>query len=159
MPPSELKLYRICKPKYAATAFDGEGARLYGGRWNSPGTSVVYAAGSLSLAILEILVHLDDDAILPSYSYLQVDCPADLIANVSDIAALPPDWSASPAPAKLKEIGDDWARGKTSAVLMIPSAVVGIETNYLINPRHLDFARLSIGAPQSLSLDSRLIKK
>lgn len=151
-------LYRICKTKYAASAFDGEGARLFGGRWNSAGTSMVYTAGSRSLAILEILVHLNSDLIIPAFSGIEVNCPDDLVTNVNDISDLPADWVSSPPPEELKEIGDEWVANSTSVVLAVPSAVVPAEINYLINPVHEDFDRLEIGKPQALTLDPRLIK-
>ena len=151
-------LYRICKTKFAGTAFDGEGARLYGGRWNSPGTRMVYVAGSLALAQLEIIVHIEDERVLPAYSYITVNCPDDLVVNVTDIADLPADWGSSPPPNELKQIGDEWVNGGVSAALAVPSAVVPIETNYLINPAHHDFARLGIGAPEPLAFDPRLFR-
>lgn len=151
-------LYRICKTKYAVTAFDGEGARLFGGRWNSPGTSLVYTAGSLSLAILEVLVHLQNDSLLPAYSYIEVHCPEELIANLTDFKNLPADWASSPAPEELKEVGDEWVAGAGNAVLAVPSAVVPAELNYLINAAHDDFTRLEIRESKVLILDSRLLK-
>lgn len=151
-------LYRICKTKRVGAAFDGEGARLYGGRWNSPGTRMVYTAGSLSLAVLEILVHLENDAILPGYSYVKVDCPDDLITNVIDIAPLPKDWQSSPPPGELKQIGDEWTSKMKSAVLAVPSAVVSIEPNYLINPAHSDFGQLKFSLPEALTIDPRLFE-
>jgi RES domain-containing protein len=151
-------LYRVCKTKYAASAFDGEGARLFGGRWNSPGTSMVYTAGSRSLAILEILVHLNNDLLIPAFSCIEVNCPNDLVIDVNDIADLPPDWASSPPPEELKDIGDEWVSGSTSVVLAVPSAVVPSEFNYLINPAQEEFDRLEIKNPQVLALDPRLIK-
>lgn len=149
--------YRICKTKYAATAFDGEGARLYGGRWNSVGTRMVYAASTLSLAILEILVHLENEDVLPNYSYIAVRCPENVIKNAAEITKLPKDWQSSPAPKELQQIGDNWINKNASAVLAVPSAVVPIELNYLLNPAHPDFSALEIGEPERLTLDSRLL--
>lgn len=149
-------LYRICKTKYAATAFDGEGARRYGGRRNSIGTRMVYAAGSLSLAILEILVHTEDKSLLSGYFYFEIDCPNGLITSIADIADLPPDWQLSPPPYELKLIGDDWINSALRPVLAVPSAIVPNELNYLLNSAHADFHQLIIGSPQSLAIDPRL---
>jgi RES domain-containing protein len=151
-------LYRICKTKYAASAFDGEGARLFGGRWNSVGTSMVYTAGSRSLAILEVLVHLNNDFLIPAFSCIEVNCSNDLVIDINDIADLPADWASSPPPEELKKIGDGWIANSSSVVLAVPSAVVPAEFNYLINPAHEDFDRLEIKKPQTLALDPRLIK-
>lgn len=96
--------YRICKTKYVATAFDGEGAFRFGGRWNTRGTRLIYTAGSLALAALEMLVHLDDDELLLAYSFAAVQIPPALIMPVKDFRPLPKNWSASPAPAVLHDL-------------------------------------------------------
>ena len=92
--------YRLVKTKFAATAYSGEGARLYGGRWNSPGVSVVYLAGSVSLAMLEVLVHTEDAALLESYSIGEVtydDARAATLVSTLDVKDLPPTWKDVPA--------------------------------------------------------------
>lgn len=150
-------LYRICKTKFVSSAFDGEGARLHSGRWNSPGTPMVYLASSLSLAILEILVHADS-SILPEYSYFEITCDEKFILDVSDIATLPPDWYTSPPPDEIRFIGDKWIADAKSALLSVPSAIVPHEKNFLLNPAHSDFKALNIGKPVSLALDRRLFK-
>ena len=148
--------WRIVKSRRARSAFDGEGARLYGGRWNSPGTRVVYAAGSVSLAVLEILVHLEDAEILSSYSLCAVEF-ADGLIEPLDRSGLPADWRSYPAPPGLRRIGDAWVRGGSSVILEVPSAVVERESNYLINPEHPDFASVNVGEPEPFGLDPRLI--
>ncbi|HEX5757937.1 MAG TPA: RES family NAD+ phosphorylase [Thermoanaerobaculia bacterium] len=149
--------WRIVKRKHAGRAFDGEGARRHGGRWNSPGTSLVYTAESRSLAILEILVHLESSAVLASY----VLCAAGFAeAQVErlDRGRLPASWRAFPAPAELQRLGDEWVRGGTSLVLEVPSALVAQESNFLINPRHPDAATLEIEPPETFALDLRLLR-
>jgi RES domain-containing protein len=150
-----IQTWRIFKTRYESDAFNGEGARLYGGRWNSVGVAVVYTAGSLSLAILELLVHLDRSNVLPSYSICPVNFDESLVKAV-DIKDLPPDWQESPSSHFLQELGDEWIAKATSVVLRVPSAVVPQENNYLINPRHKDFKKLKLGTPNSLKLDTRL---
>ena len=118
--------WRLVKTRYAATAFDGEGARLYGARWNSPGTRVAYAADSVSLAILEVLVHLQSSQVLPSYSLLGVEIPDDLIERL-DPSVLPRDWKRFPPPASLQAIGDAWVQAGSAAVLRVPSVIVESE--------------------------------
>lgn len=151
-------VYRICKTKYASSAFDGEGARLYGGRWNSPGTRVVYAAGSLALAALEMLVHLGDAELLLSYSFIAAEVPPDLIIPIEEFRALPFDWSAHPAPLAVQQIGDDWVRANASAALELPTSIVPLEKNYLLNPAHADYDRINIGAARLFVFDERLKK-
>lgn len=147
--------WRIVKAARATTAFDGEGARLYGGRWNSTGTAVVYASQSESLAVLELLVHLQSSQLLMSYCSIPVDFNDGLVEMV-DPGVLPEDWSALPGPSALQEIGDNWAAEQRSVVLQIPSAIVPNEYNFVINPRHPDFAQVGIGPSTPIQLDPRL---
>lgn len=149
--------WRIVKSKRSGSAFGGEGARLYGGRWNSPGTTMVYAAGSVSLAVLEILVHLGDAEVLPFYSLCAVEFDDGLVETL-DRSALPEGWGTYPAPFELKRIGDTWTRGRSSAVLEVPSAVVELESNYLINPDHEDFKKMRLDDLRPFRFDGRLLK-
>jgi RES domain-containing protein len=151
--------YRICKTKYAATWFDGEGAFRFGGRWNSRGTRMLYTAGSLSLAALEMLVHLNDEEILLSYSFAAAEFDESLILPVEEFTELPKNWSASPPPLEIQRIGDDWARGQASVVLKVPTSVLPVEFNYLINVEHPEFSKVQLGKPQSFTFDERLYKK
>ena len=146
--------WRLTKTRYLATAWDGEGARRTGGRWNRVGTAVVYASGTLSLALVETLVHLPS-GILPAYSAQRADFDDSLVAILKD-ADLPPDWRRDPPPAASRAIGDAWAVAGTSAALRVPSVVVPMEFNYLLNPRHRDFARVTIGPPMPFPFDPRL---
>ena len=149
--------WRIVKKRYAGNAFDGEGARLFGGRWSSPGVRVVYLASSRSLALLEIAVHLERTAL--ASSYVLVGCAFDdrMIAHVPH-DTLPAGWRRAPPPASLAAIGDAWIRSARSAVLAVPSAVIPQETNYLLNPGHPDFPEVAIGEPEDIELDARLVR-
>jgi RES domain-containing protein len=153
-----VRAYRITKAKHAATAFDGEGARLYCGRWNSPGVRIVYASTSLSLAVLEILVHLQSDSVLPDYVSFTVEFPDSLIELV-DRKVLPADWRSFPSPPKLREIGDTWIRQNSSVALRVPSAILTSEDNVLLNPTHRDFAKLKIAGPNALDIDTRVFRR
>ena len=150
------RAWRIVKTRFATDAFSGEGARLYGGRWNSPGIAMVYTAGSISLATLELLVNLDNTSVLPSYSICPVDFD-DLLVAILDPATLPSDWRQSPPPTSLQIIGDDWISRSSSVLLRVPSAVIESESIYLINPAHRDFKKLVIGAMEAFEVDPRLI--
>lgn len=148
--------WRIVKTRFAARAFDGEGARLNGGRWNSVGVQMVYTAGSISLAVLELVVHLETTDVLPSYSLCEVHFDEDFVTRL-DRMRLPANWADSPPPPDLLTIGDAWIAGQLSVVLEIPSAVIESENNYLINSSHPDFKSLTIGRPRPFSLDPRLL--
>lgn len=150
--------WRICKAKYAVAPFnpfDGEGARRTGGRWNSAGRRVVYTSQAASLAAMEMLVHLDDSALLLSYSLIPVTIPAKLIEEL-DPASLPQTWRESPGPVELQVLGDTWLTRAASAVLRVPSAVIESEYNYLLNPEHPNFPQLVIGDSRPFKFDPRL---
>lgn len=148
--------YRITKSKRVATAFDGEGARLYGGRWNSPGTRMVYVAGSRSLATLEVLVHTEDvSTIEGQFSVIPLEIPEDLILRI-DHDDLPNEWHSPEPIAETQSFGDAWIRDGLTAVMEVPSAVTNEEHNYLINPAHPDFASIVIGDASPFRIDSRL---
>jgi RES domain-containing protein len=117
---------------------------------------MVYTAGSLALAVLEMLVHLDDDELLSSYSFVAAQIPTALILPVASFRSLPHDWDASPPPLELQQLGDDWVRDQASAVLEVPTAIVPREKNYLLNPAHPDFAQIKIEAPERFVFDERL---
>ncbi len=147
--------WRITKRKHVRHAFSGEGAHEFGGRWNNPGTAVVYTAQSQSLAALEMLVHLDSSDLLEKYVLLAVDFDQSLITLVQP-AALPRNWRSDPPPAQLRSIGDDWILGGSSVVLQVPSVLVPGESNFLLNPGHRDFARVRVGKPLGFRFDPRL---
>ena len=151
-----IRAWRIVKTRYTADAFSGEGARIYGGRWNSSGVAMVYTGGSKSLATLELLVHLHSTSLLPSFSICPVDFDTSLVESL-DSALLPRDWRESPPPISLQKFGDDWISKGSSVVLKVPSAVIETENNYLINPEHKDFKKLVIGSMEAFDLDPRLL--
>ena len=152
-----ISAWRIVKRKRARAAFTGEGARLYGGRWNSAGVSIVYTAESQSLAALEMVVHLDSSELLDYYLVFKVGVEESLVARV-ELADLPRNWRADPPSMKVREVGDAWATAGTSAVLQVPSAILPAEHNFLLNPRHPDFPRLVIGSPSAFRFDPRLAR-
>jgi len=139
--------WRIIQRKFATLAFTGKGARLFGGRWNSPGHAVVYTAQSLALAALEILVHVDSDKLLQNYVAIPVIIGPQLITQVEE-SELPNNWRAYPASNAPRSIGDAWISRAILPVLRAPSAVIPAEYNFLLNPSHKDFEKLRIGKPQ-----------
>jgi RES domain-containing protein len=152
-----ITAWRIVKRKRARTAFSGDGARQYGGRWNSPGVPMVYTAASQSLAALEIVVHLDSSELLHYYVVFKVGIEESLIKTVTS-DRLPKNWRADPAPAKVRQIGNAWVKSGASAVLQVPSATLPAENNYLLNPLHPDFPKLMIGQPTAIEFDPRLAR-
>ena len=147
--------WRIIKEKHAAMAFSGDGARLFGGRWNSRGIRVVYTSSTNSLAALESLVHLNPP-VLFNYVAIRIEFDDALLETVPP-KALPADWRVEPPPPSSKAIGDAWVREARSAVLAVPSAIIPGEPNYLLNPAHPDFRKISIGKPAPFAFDPRLL--
>ena len=149
-----VSAWRIVMRDRAASAFTGEGARLYGGRWNSLGVAMSYAAESRALAALEMLVHLDWAEAVGEFALVEMQCPAELIENAP--ATLPADWASFPAPLALAAMGDYWVANGMRPVLRVPSVVIPQEWNYLVNPRHAGFARIKFGKPVAFDVDGRL---
>jgi RES domain-containing protein len=152
-----VSAWRITKTRYAKGAFDGEGARLHGGRWNSRGTRVAYASESVALATLEVLVGLQDAALLSAYSMIQVDFPERLV-EVLDRKALPASWQQHPPAPDTQRVGDLWVAEGRTAVLQVPSAIIEAEHNYLLNPGHPDFSKVVVHKPERFRLDPRLVR-
>ena len=152
-----VRAWRVVKGKHKDTAFDGEGARRYGGRWNNPGKRMIYAAETASLALLELLVHIDS-SLLPSYTLFPVDFDKSLVSIVEP-SKLPRNWRTYPGPAVLKRMGDEWLESLSSPVLKVPSVIVPHEWNYLFNPEHSKFSSLKIGGAVALGIDPRLLGK
>jgi RES domain-containing protein len=151
-----LRAWRIVREARAAEAFNGEGARQFGGRWNSPGIPVVYTSEHQSLAALEMLVHLQPRFSL-RFVVFPVEFEEDLVERLPD-STLPTHWRVEPPGAATMEIGDSWVRASRAAVLAVPSVVVPQETNYLLNPLNRAFARIRIGKPFDFSFDPRLLE-
>jgi RES domain-containing protein len=151
-----LTVWRLLTARFAQSAFSGEGARLYGGRWNRKGMPMVYTAGSQSLAMLEMLVQ--DEPLRARYVMVPATLPRNLKIDRVTPDQLPADWRDLGARGQLQAIGIDWAKRGSSSVLAVPSVVIPTETNYLLNPLHPSFARIVIGKPEEFVTDLRLIR-
>jgi RES domain-containing protein len=152
-----VKAYRITKAKHSGIAFDGEGAKKYSGRWNSVGTAMVYTAGHLSLAIIEILAHLKNEKLIrEKYVYFELDIDENLIKSPHR-NTFPANWNEDPAPSSAQLFGGQWVASRETAVLQVPSAIVDIEYNYLLNPLHPSFKEIKISAAKKFEFDPRLL--
>lgn len=149
-------VWRITTRRFVGPAFSGEGARLYGGRWNRPGQSVVYTAESRSLALLEMLVQ--DDPLRAHYVLIPAYLPPGVSIEFMEAGALPQGWRAQAVRDQLQALGGEWLRQSRSCVLAVPSAVMPAELNFLINPLHPDFQNITVGEPELLDTDLRLIR-
>jgi len=150
-----MRAWRIVREDHGSTAFDGEGAWRFGGRWNSRGTRTVYTSATLSLAALETLVHLNPPV---AFKYVAIPIEFDeALVETFATSDLPADWNEEPPPPSTAEIGDRWVKESRSAVLELPSVIIPAEPNYMLNPAHSDFKRIRIGKPTPFSFDPRLI--
>lgn len=141
--------------RHAAHAFDGEGARRFGGRWNNPGVRVAYASQTVSLAVLEVLVHLHSAAPLAGYRVCSVEFAPDLVVPL-DGDSLPLSWRAFPAPSTVRALGDQWIAREDSVILKVPSVIVETEHNFLINPLHPRFREVRVVPVKPFRFDPRL---
>ncbi len=149
-------MYRVYRKAFADEAFSGAGARAFGGRWNSKGTAIIYTASALSLSLLEIVATTNRRDLPSDYVYATVTIPDGVVVETLNHKTLPQRWYATPAPRSLQEIGDTWIRKGSCVALAVPSAIVRIEENVLLNPSHRDFARLKMSRAEPLPLDTRL---
>lgn len=150
-----LRSYRICKAEHSEP--DGYGAGQYGGRWNSIGNAVVYTSESRSLAVLEILVHAESvEFMIGSYVIRRFEFDDGLVEQL-DSHRLPVGWDDEVVSESSQSAGDTWLHAKTRPVLRVPSVIVPYESNFLINPRHPEFARISVGDPEPFDIDPRLV--
>jgi RES domain-containing protein len=148
-------VYRLASRLYAPN--DSEGARLYGGRWNRPGTPVIYASATRALAALEVIVHYG--AIPEDYRIVVIELPQGLaIENVS-LYDLPEGWPGESSAAETASHGSGWASSLRTAVLCVPSAAIRAEHNYILNPLHPDFSAIQFEVPDAEYIDRRLRAK
>jgi RES domain-containing protein len=147
--------WRIVPADKAANAFDGEGARLYGGRWNPVGVPMVYASEHQSLAALEIRVHIDKTSLRKRYTCFAFHFDNDLMETLA-IASVPKNWKQEPPPPSLQQFGANWIKSGSSLILAVPSVIIPDERNFLINPKHPHFSRLRIDKPTEFRFDVRL---
>jgi RES domain-containing protein len=150
--------WRIVRAARVNSAFNGEGARRYGGRWNSRGTAVVYVSEHESLAALELLVHLTPLSPSDRYLSFRLDWEDKLTENFP-VKNLPTQWNAEPPIFQTMQIGDEWVRAGKSVALAVPSVLSASEMNFLLNPRHSDFKRIKIRRSIEYRFDSRLLNR
>ncbi len=148
-----LTIWRFCHKKHAANAFDGKGFWGGGGRWHSRGTSLIYASATLSLAILETSNNLEIKNMGNNFVSLKAEIPDEVHKKKLEAEQLPENWRDFPAPKILALMGDKWLSTYPTAVLQVPSAIIPHEHNYLLNPKHPDFANINFYPPEPFRFD------
>ncbi len=150
-----MKAWRLCALQYARAAFSGEGAKLYGGRWSTPGIPLAYSSESRALTVIEILANAEEAERLfaREWVFVPAEIPVDCIEKPTRV---PDDWRQYPHTTATQAFGTEWVKSQRSTALRVPSAVVPGEFNYLLNPGHPDFAKVKLGKPEPFSFDPRL---
>jgi RES domain-containing protein len=151
-------LWKICKERRRADAFTGEGARLAGGRWNERGTSLVYVSESLALSALETLVHLQKSHTHLAFISFRIEVPDEVRVEEIPRSKLPASWRKEPPSKETMEIGTRWAKGRSTAVLKVPSVIIPQEYNYVLNPLHPEFRKIGKVETGPFSFDPRMWK-
>ena len=152
-----MRFWRICRRRYAAESATGEGARLYGGRWNSRGVRVVYTSTSLALAAIETFVNLEPNLRPSDLVSIEGEVPEGIeILSVAP-ESLPAKWNRR-REESLRKIGDTWVREGLTIGLLVPSAAIKGERNLLLNPAHKDFAKVVFQPPQAFEFDVRMFR-
>jgi RES domain-containing protein len=149
-------VYRLVNARHTRDAFSGEGARLYGGRWNPPGFPVVYASHSRALAVLETFVHLALEARSLQFLLYEFTLPKD--AKQRSYEAPQNVWRRPGSPQITQNAGREWLIEGSALALVVPSVIVPRERNFVLSVRHPQFSRVRISKPEPFSLDERLWK-
>jgi RES domain-containing protein len=147
-------VYRIARTRYAAD-LSGEGARLFGGRWNHKNIPCVYTAESRALAVLEYTVNVNADDIPRALSIAAFEIPGKHITSFA-IADLPGDWRQSPAPSSTKDFGSAILKNAQTLIIKIPSVIIPEEWNYLVNPAHPDINLIKLHGISDYPYDIRI---
>jgi RES domain-containing protein len=150
-----MRAFRLCKERYSASVLSGDGGRHADGRWHRQGRPIVYCAGSESLAVLELRVHIGQ--FLPRERFIMhaINVPDETIELLSH-AALPPGWNSVPHSTLSQNIGDAWLEQQRSLALQVPSIHSKSDCNILLNPAHPSAAQVSIDNARIYLFDPRL---
>lgn len=152
-----MKIWRLTKAKYAKSAFSGLGGVKTSGRWHSKGQEIVYCADSLSLALLELLVHIEDPELASLLSFVSIEAEIEeSFVQSLDVSQLDRNWRKWPHSRGCQEIGNEWINSASSLILQVPSSIVPTQSNFLVNPHHPDFENLKLGPSDSFTIDKRL---
>lgn len=152
-----MRVWRICRQPRAGSALAGLGGLYAAGRWHHKGQPVVYTSATPSLAALEVLVHVDAALAPNDERLLEIDVPSDLAVERCQPETITAEWSTYPAPEELQDFGSEWLASLRTAVLQVPSAVMPVESNFILNPGHPEFSRISVVRDLPFSFDSRLL--
>lgn len=150
-----MQIYRIADGRHPI--WDGSGAGLIGGRWNSPGKPVIYGSLSYSCAMLEILAHANTGRVPETHQYVIAEVPKDVSVEILLEDTLPQGWDSENT-ASARAFGDQWLNEARSAILIVPSVIARLDRNALVNPLHPDAKKLIVSEPKKVVWDKRLFQ-
>ena len=151
-----MQVYRIGDSRHPL--WDGTGAAMVGGRWNSPGRTAIYGSLSFACAMLEILVHANIGRIPPTHAYVVAEVPASVYVERHEAQSLPDRWDGDDF-SIARRFGDQWLQEARSAVLVVPSVVARLEFNAVINPLHPDAKQPLVSPSQKVIWNQRLFTR
>ncbi|TAG17764.1 MAG: RES domain-containing protein [Cytophagales bacterium] len=147
-----MEVYRISLAKWTGQLVASGGAA----RWNSKGKFVIYTAATRALACLENVVHRSGEGLNASFKTMIIDIPDTLaIAQIAP-RDLPKNWSLYENYHLCQKIGDNWLDALQAPVLQVPSAIIGHEFNFLLNPQHPDFKQIVLKRVEDFAFDVRI---
>ena len=151
-----MQIFRIGDTRHAL--WDGTGAAMVGGRWNSLGLPAIYGSLSYACSMLEILVHANIGRIPTTHGYVVADVPETVPVERHDSLSLPLGWD-SDDPSIARRFGDQWLTEGRSVVLVVPSVVAKLEWNAVVNPQHPAAGQLLVSQSQKVIWDQRLFDR
>jgi RES domain-containing protein len=150
-----MELYRIAQEKYADD-LSGNGARLFGGRWNSEGNYALYTSSTRALALLETLAHTPAKLLQTKVYRLVTLQVSEVLIQGLDSKKLPAGWDAIEIRPFTQKTGDQFLLAKKNLLLAVPSVLLPEELNYVINPLHTDFKKVKIVNQRRIHFDKRV---
>ena len=153
-----MKVYRVTKSPHVHD-LSGIGSRIYGGRWNQKGTSIIYTSESRALATVEFLVHVPISIVPINISIVTIEIPDRIIPREISKSDLPTNWRDYPVPSELADIGTNWALSNETLLLRVPSIVIEHEFNMLINPSHSEMKHVVVSNIEKYKIDERLLRR
>jgi|TARA_R110001583_G_scaffold46979_2_gene147171 RES domain-containing protein len=152
-----MVVYRVANAKYKDSTLSGIGAEKVGGRWNSVGTRAVYCSENISLALLEYYVHSDDISTLPKKILIaKIQFPDDLI--IEELEEIPDTWKDYPYTSETAQVFTEFVKDRNKFALKVPSTIVGLESNIILNPLYKEFGKVEVVEFLELPIDQRLKK-
>jgi len=152
-----MEVYRLTREPFAHT-LSGKGAAIKGARWNSAGVELIYTAANRSLAMAEVAVHLTLATLPADYMMVCIEVPDELSYKKVEVRDLPLNWNAFPHPASTQSFGDQFVAENKFCLMRIPSVVTQGDYNFLINPHHPLFSKISIKSIEKFPFDRRIFR-